>query len=538
MSTINKVKGKSGDISSERNSVVENAETAKIKKKKKKPQVNNSVPRFNDKGVCIKCKSSNVREESISCSICEELFHALCRDTRGNTMSSSITTKTVLDQIRPVIAKYGSSRERWGNFMFTCNKCVDVIRKKKASRTSCQQEKGCQTLDATIDDLSSSEISVNFPKESDNLLDHIGSLLGKMKTEILRDVENLMDCKLKASPEISVSPLPSEPVSIENNSSSSLSSYADVVSTAKSHSSNSRCEDFLDTCLASSSGSSTNCDKQDHVVVLSTEVHDFEVDEITKAIDLKFKNVPFSYAKKDDVSKKIILRFPSKKDANIGKELLKSCNIVNDHGYLVVDAKKIYPKITVSNVPNYLVSHIESDKESLTPTAYREQLKDFMKTKLLEKNDYIKDLTRTGEKTFEIVFINVGKDYTTLGIKVSPIIRDYLMVNKRIYIGNTSCPIYDRFFIKQCFRCQKLGHISNDCKEDHSVCMYCSATHPTSSCPNKKNKELFKCRNCAHSKDPKVKTCCDTHHSGSFECPVIMQERKRQQDRTDYSKNL
>ena len=162
---------------------------------------------------------------------------------------------------------------------------------------------------------------------------------------------------------------------------------------------------------------------------------------------------------------------------------------------------KMYPKVTISNVPNDIISHIITSKGQKSPSEFRDELKNFLKARILEKNSNIKDHHESG-KIFEVVFVNVGKDYTTLGIKVSPIIREQLLNNGRIYVGSARCPVFDRFHIKQCFKCQKIGHISTDCKEDHVICMYCSASHSTGSCPVKKNKSCFKCRNCAQSKDP------------------------------------
>ena len=46
-------------------------------------------------GKCSRCKMSDrVGEEVISCSICSHLFHAVCRDSRGNYDTSAISTKS------------------------------------------------------------------------------------------------------------------------------------------------------------------------------------------------------------------------------------------------------------------------------------------------------------------------------------------------------------------------------------------------------------------------------------------------------------
>ena len=63
-----------------------------------------------------------------------------------------------------------------------------------------------------------------------------------------------------------------------------------------------------------------------------------------------------------------------------------------------------------------------------------------------------------------------GENFTTVGIKVSPVIRKYLIEQGYIYIGETRCKVVDRIDLKQCFKCQRVGHISSQCKSS-TVCM-------------------------------------------------------------------
>lgn len=533
----------------------------KPKKKKKKVTESDAVPCFNQKGICCKCKSSNIREESISCSICEELFHAVCRDQRGNIMSNSISTKTALDQIRPIIAKYGSSSNRWGNFMFICNRCSLSIKSKSLPKPKNLSEFGCQTEADNVSEFSCQTETVSMsekscqieneidttPKEANNpLIKDIGSLLSEMKSEILKEVNNLMESKLRASSSDSPEPtddiLPLEDVTYASKVLLSANKKGDCISSRQNHPSSCSTASYNTSSYSTAAlpNSLLGSELKDHIVILSTTSQNLEaghMEKITKVIDDEFKNIPFTFVKSSPSNKKIILSFPSEKDANIGKQILQTCDTLDNNLYTIADAKKMYPKITVSNIPNYLVSHIVSKKDQKNPTEYREELKTFLLAKILEKNEFIKDQLVCG-KIFEIVFVNVGKEYTTLGIKVSPILRDHLVTGNRLYVGNTRCPVFDRFHVKQCFKCQKIGHISTDCREDHVICMYCSATHSTGTCPSKTIKSLHKCRNCAQSKDPSIKDSCDTHHSGSSECPTIIREKKRLEERTDYSKNL
>ena len=131
----------------------------------------------------------------------------------------------------------------------------------------------------------------------------------------------------------------------------------------------------------------------------------------------------------------------------------------------------------------------------------------------------------------------MGKISTTLGVRVSPIVREEMLFDNGVYVGNARCPVTDRFFIKQCFKCQKIGHFAAECQETNVICMYCSGTHKTGTCPTKQDALQYRCRNCAQSSDPGVRLLCNSHHSGSYNCPTIAKERIRLQERTEYQKN-
>ena len=74
------------------------------------------------------------------------------------------------------------------------------------------------------------------------------------------------------------------------------------------------------------------------------------------------------------------------------------------------------------------------------------------------------------EENTEVIFIAPMKDqeqerYQAV-IRVSGTIRDRIKANgNRVFVGSTSCPVYDRFFIKRCNRCQEVHHFAKDCKK-------------------------------------------------------------------------
>ena len=163
----------------------------------------------------------------------------------------------------------------------------------------------------------------------------------------------------------------------------------------------------------------------------------------------------------------------------------------------------------------------------MTISEYRSEAKSILHEHILLKNDKIKAFVEA-EHLFEVVYINVGEKYATAGVKVAPFLRDYLIETRSLYILNSSCPVKDRFLIKQCYNCQKLQHISTNCPEKSKpVCMYCSASHKASNCQHKHNRRKHVCRNCSQSRNLQISSLCNTHHSGSPDCPLIMRAIER-----------
>jgi hypothetical protein len=109
-------------------------------------------------------------------------------------------------------------------------------------------------------------------------------------------------------------------------------------------------------------------------------------------------------------------------------------------------------------------------------------------------------------------------------IRVSESIRDQIKLNgDRLCIGINSCPVFDRFFIKRCNRCQSYHHFQNDnggCKND-KVCALCTGNHDTRSCQTDEN--MYKCANC-------LKTNKEDHmgHAAyDLQCPTYKEEQEK-----------
>ena len=530
-------------------------------------------PRFNANGKCNRCLSIDLVHEMITCNICDDSFHALCRDRRNISCADSICTKTFLNEARPVIAKHGANSNRWGNFMFVCNRCVKSVKSLKTSNiklASKHVQTDCTNINVellndenAIPESESSQQS-NDQLHAPSLLKNIGALMSEMKKDILKNVHDLMDEKLShheatmqdmncASSSTKLLPNLSDVSSLTSfdqvaEDSQSMNNMPMLYSDALGKASPQHMQALSlrprqpSTISQVSSNFIQNIDgdgkSDEQVVVLSTNQEEgHNLDDLKDLTGSQLKDIPVNFLRCNIKTRKIIIGFPSKKASKEGKEILSKCEALKSVD--VSDAKKMMPKITVTNVPNYVISHITAERDKLPIDDYRARLKEHLYSKILEKNHSIKELvSSSGDVTFSIVYVNVGKEYSTLGIKVSPIVWRLITSSGSLFIGNSKCPVADRFDIKQCFKCQKLGHIAKTCPQDGITCMYCGASHMTSQCPHKKDCSQYRCTNCSHSKNPSINQSCSTHHSGSDLCPVIVNERKRLQLRTEYSKNM
>lgn len=495
-------------------------------------------PRIMDNGKCISCKSSNVVEESINCHVCDNLFHAYCRDKRGLYSNESICTKTFLDSFAPVKAKYGVNAQRWGNFCFICDVCDDFLKRNpKSSKGGKSMETPTQT-DVTghveggsINNVVSDQcIQKIVSPDSTNILGRMETLFSGMKEDILSNVNQLINDKLGVVQQAECLTDSSKPPNVSSPLAANQL-YSDVlaVTNAPQITAHRNVQPSVE-----APGQYKSSGLSEHVLVLTSEADDINYSTVEKSITDTLVNMPINFLTIKENTGKIIIGFPTFSYKETGKSMLSLSQVVQDLGFSINEPKKMLPKVTITNIPNYLVSHIHRS-ESLEE--YRKKLKDCLYNLIMSKNAYILDLVSNHENTFEIVYVNVGKSYTTLGIKVSSTLYDDLIATSKLFIGNTCCNVSDRFDIRQCFKCQKMGHISTKCQETSPICMYCSSSHGTKSCPNKHNVSLHRCRNCAQSRSPSVIAGCNTHHSGSDKCPIVIREKMRMQRNTNYSKN-
>ena len=193
------------------------------------------------------------------------------------------------------------------------------------------------------------------------------------------------------------------------------------------------------------------------------------------------------------------------------------CNTQKSKEALLPHVQKAYStrKITTPKprLPTISVPFIEGHYE-----------KEALLTALRNQNEE-KGILFDAENT-EVIFIAPMKDKEgqfQAVLRVSEHIRDRIEANrKRIFVGGNSCPVYDRFFVKRCNRCQGFHHFQNDydgCKKAE-VCALCAGNHDTRGCRH--DRDLCKCVNCE-----KLGHDDFMHPAFSLDCPSYVAEQDK-----------
>ncbi|KAL5253911.1 hypothetical protein ACHWQZ_G013614 [Mnemiopsis leidyi] len=544
---------------------------------------------------CVKCKKGNHLTDSIVCQLCNSSFHALCKSKAGGTVdNSAICTPTFLTSVRPVIAKYGTNANRWGNFMFVCAKCNDHLKAFMNSKTSTRRTADSGVNTEPTENIHASK-TPNMLLSSDEedktgkhekliteVIDQVQVILKGFENGFLSRVDTMLDEKLSTKSSDSSYSLTSRRAPTPSSSSgvSSISSFepdlnyehsfstphivpgysnvlrmttpskaalqpslkenAVTTKSATEKKIESMRKNIVDeSSLQKNSISNVTEDSQNIIVLRMDKTNRSNLIDTKQSASKILKSVPVINMKENVRDNKLVIQLPSSKDKQLAKELLSKSSMVQTSNILVDDTKKMLPKITVANIPNYILTDIKPNSNmSILNSQTREKIKSVLKQGFMDKNEKLRKLVVEENKTFDIVFVKTGYNYTTAGIKVSPIVRKLLLDQGFVYIADTRSKVFDRLDLKQCFKCQKLGHISTDCHDQGVTCMYCGASHRTGACPQKVNREKHRCVNCSHSEDETLRSNCHTHHSGEESCPIIMKALDRLRCNTEYSKNI
>lgn len=180
-------------------------------------------------------------------------------------------------------------------------------------------------------------------------------------------------------------------------------------------------------------------------------------------------------------------------------EKLKASEKLVSSGLKVEEPSKRRPRIAVIGVPVALTE--------------KEVLDCIFEQNLSEK------LANTSRESFleeiKVSHKSGKKDRPTCNyiLEVPASIRKMLIIQGRIFINWTSCPVRDFTIVTRCYNCQQFGHAAKYCRETRPTCNLCGEMgHAFKECPNKSSPP-----NCATCK--RFQRKCD-HPTGDMNCPA------------------
>jgi hypothetical protein len=196
------------------------------------------------------------------------------------------------------------------------------------------------------------------------------------------------------------------------------------------------------------------------------------------------------------------------------------------HGFIKLPDKSVCEKALNSLKGEYNVVSQSTEQREFFPKItiydlnsddYTNKNKGDLKTAILNKNPLIKSIL-TEEKSFDVLFLTKDKARNTSKavVKLHPDILKVIQKAKyKIFIDFGICRVSDRFFVKQCYKCQKFGHRSENCPADQPICRFCAANHESSSCTLRisKDKSKLHCSNCDGN-----------HCTSDVSCPAIRKQ--------------
>jgi hypothetical protein len=184
-------------------------------------------------------------------------------------------------------------------------------------------------------------------------------------------------------------------------------------------------------------------------------------------------------------------------------ESIKLINKINEESQDLTAsvAKKRWPKIAIYGV-NGDIQENELINEIL---AKNQLIADYFEGKSIdERNTELKMKFKLRKKS--------RFQENSFVIEVSPQLKNNVFNQiEKLNIGWKACRFSEFISIIRCFKCQKFGHKSMDCKESHEVCGHCTESHKSKECPKSEGEHC--CINCKRFNDLKKQNIFATNHS-------------------------
>ena len=439
---------------------------------------------------CTTCRESPGGKKVLKCHCCNKNFHASCL-------------------VRPITDEVTTCLQENPSLWWVCMPCT---------RKSANESDG-ELFDK---DEVESECAITM----NQVEDAIEKKIAELEYNILKHMSEIIKTAQPSSPHNLNTVSVNDPTCVQvnkkrkrsNNENNHATSYAEV--TAGFPSSN--------TEISNTVVNSPQSDKSSVLILRKAEGCNIELSdhkqwlETRHTISRKLSTVKTSFIKKNEDGK-IKIGFPDTDAKNNAKELLTEDS---NFKFSVNEPKKQLPKLTVQNVP---LDEVEQDWISTEAPHDQKAWKNVFRESILKKNEGIAMLVNNGS-VLEVVYIKKLRTSYTVALKVSPDVRLHIKnkCSSKLFVFSARCKTFDRCHFVQCFNCQEVGHIASKCPATTPTCMFCSAAHKTSDCPDhvRNDKNKHKCANCSKAKSNDFRDKSSTHHSSSYNCPILSTVRQ------------
>ena len=441
--------------------------------------------------ICSKCnKSPDVKLETIKCMNCCNMYHCPCL-------------------LSPLKLDYVKDLSDNPCFWWYCLECVSIKNDNEKASASATTEP-LKNVDMTY--------FMNF----------VGNAVSEMKSDIVShmnsQIEKALGQKLASVHTGNIQKSNENVVPITNKA----STFADIVS-----SSNTDCNYIHPLQNVSESvnknkkidSSQIKHDNSNHVILLKP-IEGKQVgstDDTIKLISSSVQGLSIDYCRPRKSG--IIALGVAKENKEIILQRLNQNAEIMAHFKTKLPQDKQPPRITVTGISKLVFDGCHEDDT--------DTMKDMLVKEILSRNTalnkIIENKSADDEEFMEVILIkkvsyNNGPGTYTAALKVSPKIRYAIhQLNNKLFVYLNCCKVYDRFYVTQCYHCQKIGHISDNCQQKHSspVCKYCSQGHSSQSCDLKDNVDSHCCANCLSSENDNYKENARSHIASSLKCPYF-----------------
>ena len=452
------------------------------------------------------CEQVDLKKEAIKCFKCNQYFHGVCYRNQHDISSPS----ALAGHLAPAVSKSGSYEKRFGHFLFFCSPCYNEF-----------SEHNHNSL--LNFDKSAQKSYTNGNINLQNKVELLSSDVTNLKTDLTDQIASLKAMVSKLTENTTA--VEQHQISDSEIAENTQPSFAEIITSSILPPQQKQQLIHIST---------NNADN------LSSEELKEKVSNVKTKISEGLKDIPTNFVKTNSQKGSVTVAFPDTTTREKGSRVIDELNL-SDSGFQSKQGKKMLPKVTVAGVDPSLLDNVDPN---LPLADKRQQQKLVIRNSIICKNDCIKVLTDIGH-TLEVVYLNKpdSSHWMTIALKVSPAIRNSLFKDQQgyIFIGNNSLPIEDRFFFKQCFHCQQVGHVSSTCPKlaESPVCFYCMGPHKSKLCTKKKMPSEQCCSKCFHSTVPGEKGDYKSHNAADPQCPVVLREIQKIASNTDIiSKNV